>query len=121
MLVENINVGVRRFVNCANHNGVPSLLMHQMALVRNSDIHHGQLLVYVCVVTVILQIGLHDLKDNLLPTCLGIMKYYTLIELRAKLQRRFAKVTWRKNELVARTVCITMGDNRCRYDFLHSY
>ena len=54
-------------------NGVPSLLMHQMALVRNSDIHHGQLLVYVCVVTVILQIGLHDLKDNLLPTCLGIM------------------------------------------------
>ena len=54
-------------------NGVPSLLMHQMALVRNSDIHHGQLLVYVCVVTVILQIGLHDLKDNLFPTCLGIM------------------------------------------------
>ena len=35
-------------------NGVPLLLMHQMALVRNSDIHHGQLLVYVCVVTVIL-------------------------------------------------------------------
>ena len=47
-------------------------------------------------------------------------EYYTLIELKAKLQRRFAKVTWRKNEL-ARTVCITMGDNRCRYDFLHSY
>ena len=39
----------------------------------------------------------------------------------SELQRRFAKVSWRKKELVARTVCITMGDNRCRCDFLHSY
>ena len=45
---------------------------------------------------------------------------YTLIELRAEVQRKFAKVSWRKKELVARTVCITMGDNRCRCDFLHS-
>ena len=38
-----------------------------------------------------------------------------------ELQRRFAKVSWRKKELVARMVCITMGDNRCRCDFLHPY